>query len=86
MKMTNRMVGVKILNKSKPSDGVNTAGGSSESLLPGRCLLVSRMSSVVIELSLIGRQKRGKWSQEENRIAMQRYYTRKFGINEGEMQ
>ena len=84
--MTNRMVGVKISNKSKPSNDVNTAGGSSESLLSGRCLLVSRMGSVVIKLLLIGRQKRGKWSQEENRIAMQRYYTSKYGRNTGQIQ
>ena len=83
MKMTNRMLGVKISNKSKPSNGVNTAGGSSESLFRGMCLLVSRMGPVVIELLLIGRQKRGQWSQEENRIGMQRYYRNKHGRNTG---
>ena len=57
MKITNPMVGVKISNKSKPSNGVNIAGGSSESLLLGRCLLVRRMGRVVIELLLIGRQQ-----------------------------
>ena len=80
MKITNPMVGVKISKKSKPSNGVNIAGGSSESLLPGRCLLVRRMDTVVIELLLIGIQ-RGNWSQEENRIAMQCYYRSKYGRN-----
>ena len=51
---------VKMSNKSKPNNGVNEAGASSECLSPDRCPIVSMTGPVVIELLLIGGQ------QEEN--------------------
>ena len=71
----------KMLNKSKPSNGVNEAGASSEGLSPGRCPIGEQDGLGCHRTTADRRKTRRKWSQEENRVIMQCYYRSEYETN-----
>ena len=60
-------------NKSKPNNGMNEAGASSEGLSPGRCPIGEQDGPGRHRTTADRRTTRRKWSQEENRVVMQCY-------------
>ena len=72
----------KMSNKSKPNNGVNQAGASSEGLSPGRCPIVEQDGPGRHRTTTNGRKTRRKWFQEENRVVTQCYYRSEYGRNE----
>ena len=61
-------------SKSKPNNGVNEAGVSSEGLLPGRCPIGEQDGPGRHRTTADRRTMRRKWSKEENQVVMQCYY------------
>ena len=57
------------------------AGASSKGLSPGRCSIGEQDGSSHHQTSADRRMTSRKWSQEENRVVMQRYYKCEYGRN-----
>ena len=72
---------VKMSNKSKPNNGVNETGASSEGLSPCRCSIVVEDGPGHHRTTTDRRRRRRKWPQEENRVVMQCYYRGLYGRN-----
>ena len=70
---------VKISNQSKPSNGVNEAGASSEGLSPVRCPIGKQDGPGRHWATADRSATRRKWSQEKNRVVMQSYYRSEHG-------
>ena len=72
---------LKMSNKSKPNNGVNEAGASSEGVSPNRCPIGEQNGHGRHHTTADRRTTRRKWSQEENRVVMQCYYRSEYQRN-----
>ena len=68
-------------SKSKPSNSVNEAGASSESLSSGRCPIGEQDGPGHHRTTADRRARRRKLFQEENRVVMQCNYRSDYGRN-----
>ena len=59
---------VKMSHKSKPNNGVNEAGASSEGLSTSRCPIGEHNGPSRHQTTADRRSTRRRWSQEENRV------------------
>ena len=68
-------------NKSKPNNGVNETGASSEGLSPSRCSIVVEDGPGHHRTTTDRRRRRRKWPQEENSsnaVLLQRFVWEKW--------
>ena len=69
----------KMSNKSKPNNGMNDPGASSEFPLPSSCPISKQDRLSRHQITADRRTRRRKWSQEENGVVMQFYDRSEYG-------